>query len=267
MWARLSRALYYEVHGRGEDAPTVVLSSGLGGAAHYWTPQIPALAEHFRVIAYDQLGTGRSPGTVPDAYTIGDMAGEILSLLDGLGVERCHFVGHALGGLIGLQVALDRPALLDRLVLVNAWAKTDPHTLRCFSVRKSLLLDTGVEAYVRAQPLFLYPAGWLATRQDWLFEQDAAGVAHCPPVETVLRRIGAIEAFDVSAGVGVGAIMAPALVIATRDDVLVPSTCSVFLADQLARAELALLDHGGHACNVTDPDGFNARVVAFLRES
>jgi aminoacrylate hydrolase len=255
--------VYHEIHGRSDGAPTVLLSSGLGGAGHYWTPQIPALARHFRVIVYDHQGTGRSGGGVPEGYTIRDMAAEVAGLLDGLGVERCHFVGHALGGLIGLQLALDRPALLGRLVVVNAWAKTHPHTLRCFSIRKNLLLDTGVEAYVRAQPLFLYPAVWLDSRQDWLTEQDAAGVAHFPPVETVLRRIGAIEGFDVSTAVG--AIMAPALVIATRDDVLVPSTCSVFLADQLARAELALLDHGGHACNVTDPENFNARVEAFLR--
>ena len=89
--------------------------------------------------------------------------------------------------------------LVDRLVLVNAWAKTHPHTLRCFATRKSLLLNTGVAAYVRAQPLFLYPAAWLADRQEWLAEQDAAGIAHFPPTETVLRRIQAIEAFDLTA--------------------------------------------------------------------
>ncbi len=252
--------MYYEVHGRDDGAPTVVLSSGLGGAAHYWTPQIPALAQHFRVIAYDQHGTGRSGGSVPDGYSIGDMAAELAGLLDELGVERCHFVGHALGGLIGLRLALDRPGLLSKLVLVNAWAKTHPHTLRCFSVRKSLLLDTGVAAYVRAQPLFLYPAAWLANRQDWLAEQDTAGIEHFPPVESVLRRIEAVEAFEVDPS-GVTVLT---LVIATRDDLLVPCGCSVGLADALPDAELVLLESGGHACNVTDPAGFDAVVGRFL---
>jgi aminoacrylate hydrolase len=175
-------------------------------------------------------------------------------------VTKCHFIGHALGGLIGLRLALDRPVLLDRLVVVNAWAKTHPHTLRCFSIRKSLLLNTGVEAYVRAQPLFLYPATWLASRQDWLAEQDAAGIAHFPPMETVLRRIEAVEAFDLDpAGVAV-----PTLVIATRDDLLVPCGCSVALADALPDAELVLLETGGHACNVTGPDQFESVVRRFL---
>ena len=195
--------MYYEIHGRADaDAKTVLLSSGLGGAAHYWTPQLPALAQHFRVIAYDQQGTGRSPGALPDGTSIADMANEAAALLDELAVAKCHFIGHALGGLIGLQLALSRPALLDRLVLVNSWTKTHPHTLRCFAARKSLLSNTGVAAYVAAQPLFLYPATWMADRQDWLAEQDAAGIAHFPPTETVLRRIAAVEAFDLTAHVG-----------------------------------------------------------------
>lgn len=255
--------MFYEIHGRTDiGAPAVLLSSGLGGAAHYWTPQIPALAQHFRVIAYDQTGTGRSGGTLPPDYSIAEMAAEVGALLDELRVSKTHFIGHALGGLVGLQLAVERPALVDRLVLVNAWAKTHPHTLRCFAVRKSLLLNTGVEAYVKAQPLFLYPAAWLADRQDWLAEQDEVGIAHFPPTETAMRRIQAIERFDLSAAIS--AITAKTLVVATRDDVLVPCTCSIALADQLPDVRLELLDQGGHACNITDPAGFNAAVSEFL---
>jgi aminoacrylate hydrolase len=256
--------MFHEIHGRTDpDAPTVLLSSGLGGAAHYWTPQIPALTSEFRVIVYDQTGTGRSGGSLPPDYSIADMAREVSVLLDQLHVRKTHFIGHALGGLIGLQLAADRPELIGRLVLVNAWAKTHPHTLRCFAARKSLLLNDGPAAYVRAQPLFLYPAAWLADRQDWLTEQDSAGIAHFPPVETVLRRIGAIEAFDLTDRIA--SIASPTLVIATRDDILVPCTCSIMLADQLPQVRLVLLDQGGHACNITDPAGFDAMVGEFLR--
>lgn len=255
--------MHHEIHGlTNSDAPTVLLSSGLGGAAHYWTPQIPALAEHFRVITYDHYGTGRSFGPLPSGYKIADMAQEVACLLDRLNIHKTHFIGHALGGLIGLQLALDRPALLDRLMLVNAWGKTHPHTLRCFAARKSLLLDTGIAAYVRAQPLFLYPAAWLADRQDWLVDQDAAAIAHFPPTDTVLGRIAAVEAFDVTARLP--EIALPALIIAARDDVLVPHTCSLDLASQLPNGRLALLDQGGHACNITCPAGFNTLAGEFL---
>lgn len=266
MSGRSSAGVHFETRGRTDaGAPTVVLSSGLGGAAHYWAPQIPALAPHFRVIAYDQAGTGRSPGALPAGYAIADMAAEVSTLLDELNVTRTHFIGHALGGLIGLQLALDRPSLLDRLVLVNAWAKTHPHTLRCFAIRKSLLRDTGVVAYVSAQPLFLYPAAWLADRQAWLAEQDAVGIAHFPPVETVLRRVEAVEAFDLS--LHIPSITAASLVIATKDDVLVPHGCSAELADSLPNGRLLLFEQGGHACNITDPAGFDTAVGAFLRQA
>jgi aminoacrylate hydrolase len=79
----------------------------------------------------------------------------------------------------------------------------------------------------------------------------------------VLRRIAAIEAFDVAARVATIAV--PTCVIATRDDVLVPSPCSDALATALPAGRLVLLDHGGHACNVTDAAGFNAIVEKFLR--
>jgi aminoacrylate hydrolase len=255
--------MHYEVHGRTDsDAPPVLLVSGLGGAAHYWTPNLPALARDYRIIAYDQRGTGFSPDTLPVGYTIAEMAREAASLLDRLGVTRCHVIGHALGGLIGLELVLMRPLLVDRLVLVNAWARTHPHTLRCFAARTSLLRDTGVAAYVTAQPLFLYPAWWMAERQDWLAAQDTAAIAHFPPVPNVLRRIDAIAAFDRRAELPT--VTAPALVMATRDDALVPFQASEELAGLLPNGRLHLVERGGHACNITDAAAFDAEVAAFL---
>ena len=266
MSGRSSGPVYYEIHGRQDPAArTVLLASGLGGAAHYWAPQIDVLSRHFRVVAYDQLGTGKSPGILHDGYSVVDMAAEVTALLAELAVNKCHFIGHALGGLIGLQLALDQPNLVDRMVLVNAWARTHPHTIRCFATRKSLLLDTGIAAYIAAQPLFLYPAEWLSDRQSWLAEQDADGVAHFPPIETVLQRIEAILAFDLQAKIHT--INVPTLVIAARDDVLVPDSCSRRLAALLPAAHLSLFDHGGHACNIANPTSFNEAVGAFLLEA
>jgi aminoacrylate hydrolase len=255
--------MHYEVHGRADpDAPTVLLVSGLGGAAHYWAPNLASLSAGFRVLAYDQRGTGQSPDTLPDGYTVADMADEAADMLDEIGVGRCHVIGHALGGLIGLHLALARPALVDRLVLVNAWARTHAHTIRCFAARTALLQHTGVAAYVAAQPLFLYPAWWMAERQDWLAAQDAAGVEHFPPVDTVFGRIEAIATFDLEARVP--EVTAPSLVVATRDDLLVPFQASEDLAARLPNSRLLLLERGGHACNITDPASFDAAVGAFL---
>jgi aminoacrylate hydrolase len=58
--------MHFEVHGRTDpEAPTILLSSGLGGSGSYWAPQIEALSDHFRIVTYDHRGTGRTGGEVP----------------------------------------------------------------------------------------------------------------------------------------------------------------------------------------------------------
>ena len=75
--------MYYEVIGE-PDKPAVLLISGLGGSAGYWQPQVDVFSERFRVIVYDQVGTGRTDGDVPVGYTVEDMAREACDLLASL---------------------------------------------------------------------------------------------------------------------------------------------------------------------------------------
>jgi len=258
--------MHYEMTGRNDpDAETIVLSAGLGGAGAFWQPQISALAEHFRVVTYDQRGTGRSVAVLPDNYSIGHMAEDVMAMLDSLGIARCHFMGHALGGIVGLEIALRRPSLLNRLILVNTWAKADSHTGRCFAVRKHLLLNVGVEAYVQAQPIFLYPAVWLSQNAERVAIEEKHGIAHFQGTDTLLKRIGALLAFDVSTRLG--EIKVPTLVAASRDDVLVPWTASQILAERLPHSELWIIAEGGHGFTVTEQDTFNTKILSFLEKS
>ncbi|TLX57308.1 pyrimidine utilization protein D [Stutzerimonas nosocomialis] len=255
--------MHYELHGRPEpDAPTLVLCSGLGGAGAFWTPQLPALIDDYRVLVYDQRGTGKSPAQIPEGYSIEAMARELIELLDAVGIARCHFVGHALGGLVGLQIALMRPQLLQSQVLVNAWSSPNPHSARCFAVRTHLLRDSGPAAFVQAQALFLYPPTWIAENSQRLARDDAHALAHFPGQDNVLRRIGALLAFDIEDRLA--SITTPTLLIANRDDMLVPWTRSQHLADRLPDARLELLDHGGHASSVSDTPTFNRILLEHL---
>ncbi len=245
-----------------EGAPVLLLSAGLGGLASYWTPQLEAYAADHRVVLLDHRGTGRNRGELPDGLTIADMAADALGVLDGLGVARCRFVGHAIGGLIGLSMALARPGLIERMVLVNAWARTSPHTARCFRARTDLLDHAGVEAFLRAQPIFLFPANWLAAHADRMAAEETAALAHFAGVATTRRRIGAALSFDIEGSLG--QIATPSLAVAARDDVLVPSDCSVRLAAGLPHGQVVVQAHGGHACNVTEAASFNALTLPFL---
>ena len=258
--------IYFEVQGRDEaDAQAILLSSGLGGSGSYWAPQMDMLQRHFRVVVYDHHGTGRTGGEVPQSGGITAMADDVIEIANSLNLETFHFMGHALGGLIGLDIALRKPGLIDRLVLVNAWSKADAHSGRCFDTRISLLENSGVEAFVKAQPLFLYPAQWMSDNAERLARDDAHGVSHFQGKDNVLRRIAALRAFDVDDRLA--DIDNATLVIAAKDDLLVPYSRSLRLAEGLPNAQLVLFDEGAHAVNVTDATLFNTRLETFLLAS
>lgn len=246
----------------GENAPTVMLSSGLGGSGAYWTPQIALLGERFRVVTYDHRGTGLSGGEASETGGIGAMAQDVLDIARRHGLSRFDFVGHALGGLIGMHLALHHPGLIRRLVLVNGWSAVDAHTERCFDVRIDLLKRAGVAAFVRAQPLFLYPASWMADNPERLAREEAHALAHFQGQTNLLRRVAALRSFNID--MHLHAITTPTLVIATQDDLLVPHARSLHLAQGLPDAQLALLPRGGHAVNVTQPELFNRLLTGFL---
>ncbi|HEX9963506.1 MAG TPA: pyrimidine utilization protein D [Allosphingosinicella sp.] len=247
--------LWYEWHGppAGE---VLILSAGLGGSGSYWTPNLGALSRDYRVLVYDHRGTGRS-GPLPDApLSVAAMAADVRALIAELGIERPHFLGHALGGLIGLELG----GVLAKRVVVNGWPRLDPHTELCFDVRQEILRASGPQAYVRAQPIFLYPADWSSANAGMLDVEAEHQLDRFPPVETVERRIAAARAFELRPGPP-----CPTLLIAASDDVLVPALCSELLAGELADATVARLDRGGHACNVTEPEAFDRLVLEFLR--
>lgn len=251
--------LYYEAHG---DGPPLILSAGLGGSGNYWLPNLPALAAKHRVILYDHRGTARSDRTLPGTVTVEQMGDDVLALIDGLGLGKARVMGHAAGGVAGLAAALKAPGQIDRLVLVNAWSKPDPHFLRCFETRLALLRDSGPRAYIRAQRLFLFPANWISAHSARLDAEEEAHLAHFAGAGAYEKRIAALCAFDVDAQLS--QISAPTLALAAEDDMLVPSNCSRRLAAGIKGAKLAMMEWGGHGCNVTDPDGFNVRVLDFL---
>lgn len=255
--------MQYTVFGRSEpDAPTVMLSSGLGGLGSFWKPQFAALQAHFRVVIYDHSGTGANGNNLPMHYTISDMTDDVVDILDNAGIEDCHFVGHALGGHIGIDLALRSPTRLKSLTLVNGWAALDAHTRRCFETRIALLNYVGVTAFVHAQPIFLYPAAWLSQHRDRMDHEEKQNIAHFQGTETITRRINALMAFDVAEQLP--NINVPTLIAAARDDVLVPYICSQQLADGIPNSTLWLTDEGGHACTVSDPEPFNTTLLDFI---
>lgn len=258
-----ANGLYYEEHGSG---PPLILSAGLGGSGGYWAPNIPALAEHFRVIVYDHRGTGRSDRMLPETVTVETMAEDVAELIRILELGPVHFMGHALGGLIGIELDFRLGIQLSSLIIINGWGNPDPHTIRCFDVRLELLRNSGPGAYIRAQRLFLYPSQWSSDHNAELEAEEALQFEHFQGVQNLEKRIAALRAYREYGGTH-DLIVTPTLLIAAKDDILVPPNCSRQLqyAMNAAPPKLQMMEWGGHACNVTDPDTFNRIVLEFLR--
>ena len=103
------------------DAPVVVLISGLGGSGSYWLPQLAVLEQEYQVVCYDQRGTGNNPDTLAEDYSIAQMAAELHQALVAAGIEHYAVVGHALGALVGMQLALDYPASVTVSIFITDW--------------------------------------------------------------------------------------------------------------------------------------------------
>ncbi|WP_174296583.1 pyrimidine utilization protein D [Sphingomonas bacterium] len=254
--------LYYERRGPRNGTP-LILSPGLGGSASYWQPNVAALAERHDVIGYDHRGTGRSSRDVAGVLTIETMGDDIAALMDATGIERATVIGHAIGGMAGLALALAHPDRVERLVVVNGWATLDPYTARCFDTRLTLLRSAGPRAYLRAQPIFLYPPQWISEHDDAMEAEVEAQLATMPTPDMIERRIAAARRFDVADRLR--ALSVATLLVASDDDALVPCACSERLkAAAGGDVQLARMAHGGHACNVTRAGHFNLWLLDWL---
>ena len=228
------------------DAPVVVLSNSLGADRAMWDPQVPALAERFRVVTYDTRGHGASP--VPDGpYSLDDLVDDVVALLDRLGVERASFAGLSLGGMTGMRLAAREPARVDRLALLCTSALLGPRQNWLDRARTARTAGTGELAPVVVGRWFTpeFAAAEPATvarMQAMIAAQPGEGYAGC---------CEAIADMDLRADLP--SISAPTLVISGWQDPATPPEHQQAIVDGIPGAELLTVSPGAHLANVEQP--------------
>jgi len=247
--------LYYQLEGR-DDAPVLVLSNSLGTTLDMWAPQMPALLKHFRVLRHDARGHGRSEVT-PGPYTIAQLGADALALMDHLNIDRAHFCGLSMGGMIGMWLGTHHAHRLDRLVLCNTAAKIgtpetwNPRIAKVEAEGMASVVDTVLERWFTAGFRQRAPEQ-VAVVRDMLQGTAPAGYsANCAAVRDMDQRAG------------IASIAVPTLVVAGTHDGSTPAADGRAVADAIPGARYVELD-AAHLSNWEQSGQFTQALLDFL---
>jgi 3-oxoadipate enol-lactonase len=245
---------------RGAGAP-VVLVHGLGYARWGWEPVADLLAERFEIVLLDNRGIGQSEAP-PGPYTVAEMAGDVLAVMDEAGLERAHVVGTSLGGMIAQELALSAPEHVEKLVLVcttpggpNA-APMPERTVRLIAEAPTL---EPLVALRRLVENALAPDPSAELVQHILSHRIATAQPHA----AWAAQAAAGASFD--AWDRLGEIAAPTLIIHGTEDVVVDPANADLLAGLVPHARLERFEGCGHLVFWEEPERFSEVVGEFLR--
>lgn len=252
--------LYYQ-DDNPDGSPTVVLLHGLGANSDSWQLQIPVLTQAgFRVLAPDAPGFGQS--SYPGSACIAQMAENIVGLFEVLQVSCFHLVGISMGGTLALQIALDYPQLVGKLVLVNTFAHlkvSDPRLWPYLALRFVLVHTLGIEAQAKAVAQRIFPHSDQVELRRLLIEQvvqsDPSGY------RATMRALARFNVTD-----RLAQIQSPTLVVTGECDTTVPPETQHSLVRNIPAARQVSIAGAGHAVSVEKPEQFNKALLDFLLE-
>jgi 3-oxoadipate enol-lactonase len=250
----------YELSGQ-QNRPVVMMSHSLSTRLEMWDAQMPALEPHCRVLRYDTRGHGGSDAPA-GAYTLEQLADDAVGLMDELGIEKVHWIGISMGGMIGQQLALARPDRLHSLVLSSTAAVMGAEAQPVWQDRIDRARGKGMEALVAETLERWFSTAFLQRRSPAVeaIEQQIRST----PVEgfigcsEAIRRLSTLDRL--------GQIHLPALIIVGEDDPGTPVSASEAIHQRLAGSQLEIIPAVRHLCNIEAQEVFNKLLLAFIND-
>ena len=249
----------YELTGK-KDAPVVLLSHSLGSSLLMWNPQRKALESQFRVLCYDIRGHGKTEAP-PGAYTLELLGEDAIALLDILEIERVHWVGLSMGGMIGQSVALNYPRRLTSLTLCDTSAAIAPEAQPIWQERIDAVREKGVASQLEPTmerwftPTFLNlnPHMLGVIRKEFL-ATPAQGYLGCI---YAIRKLNYLDRLS--------EIKVPTLIMVGEDDPGTPVAASEAMHQRIPASKLVIIKSARHLSNVEQPEIFNTTLLTFLK--
>ncbi|MGV9273533.1 bifunctional 3-oxoadipate enol-lactonase/4-carboxymuconolactone decarboxylase PcaDC [Streptomyces griseosporeus] len=228
-----------------EDAPVLILGPSLGTTWHMWDRQVPELAQQWRVLRFDLPGHGGAPAH--PAGSVAELTARLLATLDSLGVQRFGYAGCALGGAVGVELALRHPERLASLALIAASPRFG--TADEFRQRGVIVRTNGLEPIARTAPDRWFTGGFAAAQPaitDWAVQMVRTTDPGC-----YIAACEALAAFDVRPELG--RVGVPTLVlVGSEDQVTGPAEARTLVAG-IPDARLAVVPGASHLVPVEQP--------------
>lgn len=248
----------------GSGTQAVVFSHGLLFSSVMFDPQVAALKDRYRCVAYDHRGQGQSAVT-ETGYDMDTLTDDAAALIENLEIGPCHFVGLSMGGFVGLRLAIRRPDLLKSLTLIESTADAEPkenhfkYRMLNFIARWfGLGAVAGQVMPIMFGQSFLNDPARQQERARWrahIASGDRTGVTRA--VAGVVDREGVFGQL--------GAIKTPTLIIVGEEDVATVPEKSERMHRAIPGSQLRRIPRAGHSATLEEPAAITAALTEFLQ--
>jgi len=252
--------IHYELSGK-KGAPVVVLSHSLASSLVMWNLQMDDLNSYFQVLRYDMRGHGKSE-VISGPYTLELLADDVIGFLDALKIDRVHYVGLSIGGMIGQSLALNYAHRLRSLALCDTASIIPQEAQPIWQERIDKTLTEGMEAQVDETmerwftPAFLKQGSpMLDIIRKQILATSVQGYIGCAEAIRKLNYLNRLSEIKI-----------PTLIMVGEDDPGTPVSASEAIHERIANSKLLILPSARHLSNIEQKKAFNTALLTFLKD-
>lgn len=228
--------MYYELHGQGKP---LVLIAGYTGDHTFWKFVVPGLAEHFQVLIFDNRGIGQTQDA-GNAFTLENMAEDVIALINHLGFDKPIIAGHSMGGIIAQLIAKKYPESIRGLIILNSALTLNRRTFKTLEALLNLRKENvAFDAMIDAALPWFFSSNYLANSQNIrAFKQNLLNNPFPQSIENQERQLKAMIAYDVLDWPQI--IKTKTLIVSAENDIIAPPKEGKLLAAGIPNSQFVL---------------------------
>ncbi len=248
------------VRGEGmHDAPVLLLHHSLATDLHSWDRVIPAFVQKYRVIRFDARGHGKSD-VPPGPYDFELLADDVLRIMDALEIDRAHFLGLSMGGMVGQVLGIEHGDRFRSLILASTTSYIAPETGPLWDERITMIRAETMQSQIESTIGRWFTRGFVES-DDPAIKTIAKMIADTP-AEGCIGWCEAIKTLNLTDKLS--AITTPTLVIVGEDDPGTPVAAARAIHEAVPGSKLAIIPNASHQAPVEQPEAFADAVLDFL---